>query len=514
MSETNGTAGIDDSLLKDVLFNISSLRTDFLRRLSDPRRDIDDECGFPKTISAEDYLQVYEREAIAARVVEVIPAECWRALPEVYEDEDEDVETEFEAAWRELCKSYYGEVNYYDDKEGGFLYSTLYDLDVQRGIGQYGVLLYGFDDGQPLSTPVGGVEETNSGVDVSKGVYNLAIAPEKRKLTFLRVFNQVNASITKYETNVSSPRFGMPIMYHLTLDETRSTGEGAGVPFSGFDVHWTRVLHAMSDGGSACSKTFGVPRLQQVYNDVQGERKLAGGSPEGFWKMCFTSLILETLPQLGASPKVNREALKDRIEEYQNSLQKVLFLSGMTAKSIAPSVTDPTPHHNMLIERICIKLGIPVPVFKGYEIGEQASDNNERSWNRRVESLRNRERSPRILVPFINRLIAFGALPTPEKFCAHWPDIAEMTKQEEATLASTRQGAIAVYVDKGSSVMTPLDFWTREMGYTQEEAQEIIDANEEAQQEEDEAQDLLDTEEPEDEEYEDEELPFAEDEEE
>lgn len=498
----------------DSVHNLSSMRRDFFKRFVDPRRDIDDECGFPKVIRPEDYQDLYDREAIAARVVEVMPNECWQVTPNVYEDESEDVNTPFEQDYKELCRSLYGERNYYEDGDGSLIYTHLHNLSVLSGIGQYAVMLYGFDDGLPLDQPVEGIEEVGSlqrdtTYEPKSGMYSLnafdepdefpayslttnAVKAKGRKLLYLREYSQVKAQIVQFEANRKSPRFGQPVMYHIMFDETDNVTDAIGVPTHGENVHWTRILHVPADGAHNTSTWCGTSRLKPVFNDLLSERKIAGGSPEGFWKMCFTALIFETLPALGASPKIDRTALKETIENFQNGLQKFMLATGVSAKSITPSVTDPTPHHNLVLERICIKGGYPVRVFKGSERGELASSQDDAAWNDRVMQKQKRRETPHIIVPFVNRLILAGVLREPKQIFVDWPDITSMSAAEKATVAGSRQTAIGTYVDKGINVMSPMDFWTREMGYSHEEAEAIIESAEAMKEEADKAQALLD----------------------
>ncbi|MBU0847601.1 hypothetical protein KKH23_10485, partial [Patescibacteria group bacterium] len=54
----------------ELVFNMMTQRSDLLQKLFDPRRDIDDECGYPKTITEEQYRRMYDRE-LGRRVVDV-----------------------------------------------------------------------------------------------------------------------------------------------------------------------------------------------------------------------------------------------------------------------------------------------------------------------------------------------------------------------------------------------------------------------------------------------------------
>lgn len=134
------------ALLKTLTNNTVTSRAAFVKWMLDQLHDIDKECGYPTTISAEQYKQMYEREGIAARVVSIYPTESWAVEPEIYEDESPDVTTEFEAAWEQL------------NKKHGML-EKFFRCDEVSGIAHYGVLLIGNDDGLTQDQPVAGVEE-------------------------------------------------------------------------------------------------------------------------------------------------------------------------------------------------------------------------------------------------------------------------------------------------------------------------------------------------------------------
>lgn len=147
---------------EELVHNVVSLRRDLFQRYLDPRRNIDKECGFPDTMSADQYWELYQRDAIAARVVECVPRAVWQKQPTVYEDEDPDSQTPFEEAWDNISKAIRGERSYYQDEGGNPVMSVLERADILSGIGQYGVILLGLDDGLDLREPVAGVEEKYS----------------------------------------------------------------------------------------------------------------------------------------------------------------------------------------------------------------------------------------------------------------------------------------------------------------------------------------------------------------
>ena len=91
----------DMKAVRDMISNASLMRSTLLNKLIDPRRDIDQECGYPKELTTQQYRIMYDREGVASRVVSFFPEECWDQDPEVFETEDPN-ETAFETALGDL----------------------------------------------------------------------------------------------------------------------------------------------------------------------------------------------------------------------------------------------------------------------------------------------------------------------------------------------------------------------------------------------------------------------------
>ena len=160
-----------------------------------------------------------------------------------------------------------------------------------------------------------------------------------------------------------------------------------------------------------------------------------------------------------------------------NGLQRYLLLTGMSAKTISPQVVDPTSQINVQVQAICIQLGIPQRIFMGSERGELASSQDEGTWNDRLRDRQNNYVTPRIIVPFIDRLIAIGVLPQPVEYFVVWPDLYAMTEAEQASVAVARTNAMAAYVAGNvEAMMTPLDYMVRVLGMSEEEAGSTLQA--------------------------------------
>jgi hypothetical protein len=432
-------------------------RKEFIDKFLDPRRSIDDECGYPKTgaISPHDYKELYDRSEVACRVVQVMPQECWQVQPSIYEDEDPKNITEFEKAWVDLPRNLRVK-SWYQDEQGNAVWEHLLRADILSGIGSFGVLLLGLDDGGDLHEPV------------RKG--------RKSRLLYLRAFDESLIQITRYEVDKTNPRYGRPVEYAITLNDISEQSQGGiGLQLTTTHVHWSRIIHLADNLGS--SEIFGAPRLRPVLNRVMDLVKLYGGSAEMYWRGAFPGLSIETHPQLGGEVDIDRKAIRGEMEQYMNGLQRYLAMIGVSTKSLAPQVVDPTPQIEAQLTAIAIQLGIPKRIFMGTERGKLASTQDDSTWNDRLRFRQGAYITPKIIVPFVDRLIELGVLPEPKGYSVQWPDLNALTEEQKAAIALRRTLTMARYATGGTdAVMAPRDFLMRIMGFTETEASAIVES--------------------------------------
>jgi hypothetical protein len=235
MSQGDGAASRE--FFQDLVANEFAFRRETFSRLFntrlDPRRDYDREFGHPKPseLTAAYYQLLHDYDPIGCRVDQVLPRECWQVQPEVYEDEDADVTTPFEARYKEVCRSLAGGRSWHKDDYGSRLAEALRRADEQSGIGHYGGLLLGLDDTPTLDS------------------YRLpAERRQGRELLYVRSFPESLLTILKWDQDVKSPRYMQPLSYGVTLASPVS-GERTQFPAqqdSGtftLEVHWSRVVH-------------------------------------------------------------------------------------------------------------------------------------------------------------------------------------------------------------------------------------------------------------------------------
>lgn len=467
----------------------------------DTRRDIGKECGWPDYMSPEGYKRLYDRNSVANRVITLWSSECWISQPEVYENKDEEL-TEFEEAWNELPKQLSVGNSWFQPqkKEGNRIWSKLSKADEISGIGSFGVLFIGFNDGLNYDQPVPGIEEQNTSSQKSvddknepikdfqliansdSGIYKFSTNAEKqsgREITFLRPLPETQIQIQSYENNPTSPRYGKPTYYLLDLTDSSDIAHTAqGVPLGSVSVHWSRILHIADRRVS--SDVFGTPKAQQNLNNLLNIRKVSGSANEGYWCNAFPILNFQTHPQLGADVTIDRDKLKKEVEAVYNKMKRYLATSGMEADSIKLDIKDPTPFINSEIDQICIKEGCPKRIFVGSERGELSSSQDAKSWNNRVMHRQESYLSPEVISEFIDILIRSGVLPEPaEGFKIEWPDLNNMSENEVVEIGAKRTEAIAKYVSAGANqLIEPFHFMTQILGIDEETAKSIIEESE------------------------------------
>lgn len=418
-------------------------------------RDIDRECGHPVEITTQQYGQAFERGDLAKRVVSIYPEESWQSAPEIYETENE-TETEFEKRWQEVQEKHH-------------ILQLLQRADVLSGIGRFGIILLGIDDGLDLREPITGLDdrgENNSG--------------EPRELIYLRAFDERLIDSVKLETNPTSPRFGQPIEYTVKFD---SEWMNAGTTFTAPNtrnttsmvVHWHRIIHLTDNRTN--SEIFGEPRLKVVYNRLLDLKKIAGASPEMFWKGGFPGLFfgapLETKD--GRKVEVDIDSVKEEYAKYAEGLQRILIgEGGVNATPIPVQLADPTAHAEVQFTLIAAAMAIPKRILMGSERGELASSQDKVAWNERLNRRREDYLSPFVIRPMLGRLMNIGILPKVETVFIDWSDLNTPSEQEKAEVAAKKTDAMAKYVASGmDALMSPFHYWTLIQGMTDKEAEAI-----------------------------------------
>lgn len=456
----------------DFVYNSHERSSRLLQKLMDPRRDIDRECGFPLELDETMISRMRTRNGLADKVLNLYPNHCWKVTPEILETADASQMTPFEKAVEDLHGSLRidnipdeveGRTTWFNDSTSSPLWNMFRRAQMLSGIGKngYSVIVLGFNDNEDLEEPL--------------------VPKEGLKLVYATPYEESHASIASYGEDDTEKQYRRPLSYTITTDEgttsLRSSQPNVSISSSSsFTVHSSRVIHICNSPES--SDLFGRSLLEKVWNPLLGTDKLIGAGPEGYWKMAFTKLLLETMPGI-TKDDVDVDSLKSEIFKFENSLQGVMSFFGMKGNTVAPSVTNPGPFMDMLTDWISMAMDCPKRIFIGSERGELASSQDKQGWNEVVSGLQKDFVSPRIIAPFFDRLIWAKVLPEPSEdgYFVEWPDLNQQSGMERADVANKRAEAMTKFVSGGVGdvLMSAEDFLSREMDYSQEDVKEIMD---------------------------------------
>lgn len=396
-------------------------------------RNLYEALGYKTELEFSDFYGRYKRQEIAKAVIDRPVKATWQGVLELTETNKPE-ETEFEKTWRKL------------DRELG-LKTRLARLDRLTGLGRYGILLLGFDNGGSFEQPL--------------------VKKPKMNLKYVRPFSEESAKIIKYEDRINNPRYGQPVVYHVEVGDyvTKATKI---VP-----VHYTHVIHAVD--GALESDVYGTPRLEAIFNRLMDLEKLVGGDAEMFWRGARPGYHGKLDPEYSAT-KEFQDKLKSEIEEFEHNLKRILVMEGVDLKNLAQQIADPATHVDAQLKMLSAETGIPMRILSGSERGQLASSEDRSEWMSYVQTRREEFAEPCIVRPFVDKLIEFGLLPEPEDdYKVEWSDLFAQSEVLRVEVGQKRSNAIREYTTNpmAMEIIPPSAFMEACLGLTTDQIELI-----------------------------------------
>jgi uncharacterized protein len=380
------------------------------------RRDMYTIFGYDTELTPAKYRLRYERNEIAARVVETFPKNTWRGGGELVEVDDPTVITPFEQTWHDL-----------DAKHN--IWTTFLSADILAGLGPFSVIFLGApgEVDQPLE---------NMPTD---------------QLAYLAVYGADSCTVDAIEEDIRNPRFGQPVRYKLV--RTISAG-GNNRKVIDRMVHYSRVIHIAD--GTLEDKVFGLPRLQRIWNRLDDLDKLAGGGSEAFFRRADAGMQLDVDPEIKLD-EPGKIALQEQVEKYVNGYERIFRTRGVSINQLGSDVANFGPNVDSIIGLICAGCGIPQRILLGSERGELASSQDKSNFDERVQDRREGFAEATVVRPFVARLMELNALPRVPSYDTWWPAIKNLTQMERADIAETLTRANANSANAGGGPVVTED---------------------------------------------------------
>lgn len=363
------------------------------------RRDYYEQFGYSRVLRIEDFIAKYTRQGIARRIVNAPALATWARPPAISVPTDPK-EQEFKDAWATLIKQ-------------ANVYLNMFKADKLAGLGNYSIIVLGFDDGLKMDQQV----------------------PKGSELLYMMAYCQLYCDVVKIETDSSNARYGLPTLYRLkprmAFPGVISNLPSGNLQFPETNVHWSRIIHVAED--ALDNGILGTPRLEPVFNRLDDLEKVVGGSAEMFWLAANRGMQVDVDKEMDLDEDDEQELTKE-IEEYQHQLRRVIRTRGIKINDLGSTVADPKSASGVILSDISATTGIPQAVLMGAEQGHLASDQDRANWADRIKERRETFIEPCIMLPFIQNMISIGQLPevNVSKIMFNWENTFQLTPLEQA----------------------------------------------------------------------------------
>lgn len=414
-SDTNGTNGSLNLNAEDLLALNRALtvrRSSLAKRAGSQYsgdRDLYDEFGYNTNPSFDDYLARYHRQGMAQTLVDAPARTSWRGGIDIVDQEDGD--TAFENDLTEV-----------DDAVN--LYSTMARADRLAGIGQYAVILIGYEGNTDFSQPVNENAENS--------------------IEYVEVYKQGDVRIKNYVQDKFDERYGQPNEYEIDLASQSSSIDNDSTADIGIgtEVHWSRVIHVPSDPVME-DEVFGTPRMEKVLNRLYDLEKVIGSSAEVWWKNADPGKQINIDEDFSLTDDAIDD-LEQQLEEYDHSLRRWIRTQGADIEQLTAQIESPAETFDTIISDISASTNIPKRRLTGNETGERASEQDERIWHGHISERREDHVEPYLIRPMIDRLVGHGVIsgPSNDGYTVEWPGLREQSEQEKADVALAKSKAV------------------------------------------------------------------------
>lgn len=364
-------------------------------------RDLWAVFGYNRNLRVIDLYAKYTRQDVAKTIVEAPADALWTRPPVLLADEP------FMAAWKEL--------NQRID-----VWNIINRIDYTLGFSRFGIIVVGLNDGKPLDQP----------------------ATPGSQVLYLQPYSELGVTISDYDSNVASPRFGLPQFYQISINETEQgqAGRTLSVPRVAFKAHHTRVIHIADNVVEDI--VFGRPRLEPVYNLLDDLLKVVGGSAETYWLTANRGMQMNVDKdmKLDASDAAD---LEDEVDEYVHNLRRFIRTRGVEITELGARVASSRDPVETIMSLISATSRIPKRLLMGSEAGQLASEQDRANWAERVDERRRKFGVPRVIAPLIATMNAIGALPRPVDLKVEWPSAFILAPLESAQTSAQKARSAA-----------------------------------------------------------------------
>jgi len=414
------------------------------------KRDIYDVYGYPQSLNSETgYNLMYrlsKRMGMANRLTWGMAKSCWRDGFGIYPDNDEKSE--------EIESDFITSLN----KRG--MNKMLERADILNRIGQFSVLFIGIPDGLESDQPVG------------------KVSGDKLDQVYFKPFAYDGITISKFNKDTKSPRYGLPEMYQV---QNVSNGDRAkDTVLTSLQVHWTRIIHLNEMG--LVSDIEGSGYLEPIYNSLLDIQKATGGSAEAYFRNARRIISMEIAPEFAstlASNKEARDSFDDAAKAFTNEQQDVIRASGAKVNQLQSTHASPLDTVKSALWNVASYTAYPIRILTGEGAGQLAGSEDQLTYNGLVSDRQNTVCSGWV-VDMLKIFEMSGMIKLPADYVIRFPLQAAVSETQEVEnnnkRADTLNKTVDAVVRSGGSIS--YNDALKESGFSEISADKFQDLNE------------------------------------
>lgn len=357
--------------------------------------------GWPNDITPEQLRQLFERQGIAAGVVDLIANRCWDTDPWFVEGDTYDnkkPETQYEKTFKLMAQRLK-------------LWPTLAKADTRATVADWSAILLHVADTGRWDQPITGA----------------------RRLDKLEPLWRTSLKPTQWVDDPQSRNYGDVAMWQVTVPPL-----APGAPTRELDVHPDRVfiLGDMDEKSSI---------LRAPYNAFVNLEKISGGSGESYLKNAARQLhmnfdssgaITQIAQAYGIAPRDLQKVYDKTARDMNSVIDAMMTTQGATVNALSVTVPDPAPHYDINLHEVSAATGLPSRMIIGNQTGERASSEDLKMWNAMRQGRRTRKLSTDIRA-FLDKLFGLRLLVGPAReWVIEWDDLTLPTDTERMAKAA------------------------------------------------------------------------------
>ena len=380
------------------------------------RQFINQEFGYPETLTFDDFYMLYKRNGAARGFVERLNDICWIDYP-AFIDGDIREKDKILTSWEQEV------TDLFNDK----FWTSIIEADKRGVVGRYSAIILQLRDGKTWDQPVD-ITVLNR-LDSKDAIVRLIPVWEKQ------------LTVSEWNTDERDENYGCVTMYSFN---EQAIDNNSGKPVISRSIHPDRVI-ILNETSVIGSLSDGESQLEVGYNDLLDMMKYSGGGAEGFLKNASRQVHVnydaeanfETLEKelIKRGHDNLAEALNKQIFELNSGTDSALITSGATANILSVAPADPSKGWTVSANNFASSVRMPFTIIFGQQTGRLASDEDKLDYAKRGMARRNGFLSA-LIKEFVNHLIKLKVIKplVNGTLTLKWSDLLAPSKQERVEL--------------------------------------------------------------------------------